>query len=83
VSIFHRENNSCNAADLTRFLCGMKRKQYSELRAQVSQEFYDLAKRFNIEPEHLAFCILSYFAEHHERLCLVSNDPADARKGTR
>jgi hypothetical protein len=52
---------------------------HSDLTAQVSQEFHDLAKHFDLTPEYLAYVILSYFSENPERLCLVSNDPADAR----
>jgi hypothetical protein len=55
--------------------------QYSEVRTPVSHDFRDLAQRFKITPKHLAFCILDYFADHPDRLCLVSRDPADARKG--
>ena len=57
-------------------------KDYSELRTAVSQEFRDLAKRFDLTPKHLAFCILSYFEEHPGKFCLVSTDPSRARKDT-
>jgi hypothetical protein len=52
----------------------------TELTTYAPQGFNALAKRFDLTPEHLAFSILSYFADNPERLCLVSNDPADARR---
>lgn len=77
---FQKENNSCNAADSGAFRC--MDKQYIKLRTSVPREFHDLAKRFKIEPDHLAFSILDYFAEHPEKLCLVSRDPSRARRDT-
>jgi hypothetical protein len=48
--------------------------------APIPQNFKTLAKRFDMTWEQLAFSILSYFADHPEKFCLVSNDPADARR---
>ena len=53
---------------------------YSDLTTPVSANFQALAKLFNLKPKHLAFTILGYFADHPERLCLVSDDPTDARR---
>jgi hypothetical protein len=71
--------------ELARKRARMKQQPCSEETVRIqtwgTQGFVDLAQRFEMTPPHLAFCILSYFGDHPERLCLVSRDPADARKG--
>jgi hypothetical protein len=54
--------------------------KYSKLTTHVPKDFKTLAKRFNLAPDHFAYCILRYFAENPERLCLMSCDLADARQ---
>lgn len=56
--------------------------QCRELKTYVPLSFDDLAKRFNLAPDYLAYVILAHFAENPEILVLVSNDPKDARRDT-
>jgi hypothetical protein len=56
-------------------------KEFVRIRTLSTKGFADAARTFKMTQQHLAFCILSYFGEHPERLRLVSRDPADARKG--
>jgi hypothetical protein len=46
----------------------------------ASKRFDEPAKCFNLAPDYLAFCIPHYFADKPESFCLVSDDPADARR---
>jgi hypothetical protein len=55
---------------------------YRELKTCVSDKFEAMAERFKVSRYDLAFSILDYFANHPERLCLVSNDPSRARSDT-
>jgi hypothetical protein len=56
------------------------KSKYRELTTVVSKDFVVLARRFNVSRYDLAFSILDYFANHPERLCLVSHDPSRARR---
>ena len=53
----------------------------SELTTYVPREFKALAKRFNLEPEYLAFLVLSDLCDHPpEGFVILSDDPDDARR---
>lgn len=55
--------------------------KYSELSTYVPQEFKALAKRFNVEPEYLAFLVLTDFCDNPPRgFMILSDDPGDSRR---
>jgi hypothetical protein len=56
-------------------------KEFVRIRTCSTKGFSEAARTLKMTQEHFAFCILSYFGDHPERLRLVSWDPADARKG--